>query len=127
MKKRKKGISLIVLIICIVIIIILEAAIIENINTNGTFTLTSKTAVMSDFQSLDDELSIYISQKVMESKGKICEKDINATTKEEVISIIPLLKGTAYENYITISNGKIVVDESMPHREWAIAVVGDNK
>lgn len=124
--KSKDGITIVPLVITLVIIITLEAALLFSINNNKTILLSTKAAIMADMQTIEQELSVYISQKYIDTKGKIEQSDINASTKEEMLQILPFLENTKYENYITIKEGKIVINKFMPHRNWAIEVVGDN-
>lgn len=70
---------------------------------------------------MQEELDMYIADKFVNTKGNLDIATIDATTKEDVAKIMPSIKGSKYEEYVTIVDGKIVVSDEMPEeqREWA--------
>ena len=70
---------------------------------------------------MQEELDLYIADKYIEKRGKLDVTTIDAETKEDVAAIVSSIKGTKYEEYVKIVDGKIVVSDEMPEKqkEWA--------
>ena len=126
---KNKGISLIVLIITIVVIIILATAIIVNLAQTNMIENAKEATVKQDFKTLQDELNLYIADKYADTLGKFKAEDLDVTDKAEIAEIIPSIKGTKYEDYVVIEDGKIAVSEEIPEKErtWALEVLGEIK
>ena len=122
---KNRGISLIILIITIIVIIILATAIIVNIANTNIIESANEAVVKQDFKTLQDELDIYIADEYVNNRGKLDIKTIDATTKNEVGAILSSIKGSKYEEYVIIVDGKIVISDSMPkkEKEWANEVI----
>ena len=118
---KKKGISLIVLIITIVVIIILATAIIVNIAQSDIIGNANTAVLSNDFQTFNEQLRLYKSEQLVETKGKFKSGLLNANydniliDEEEykegnIYDILTSLKGSRYDKKIYIQDGKIVAD-----------------
>ena len=125
---KKKGISLIVLIITIVVIIILATAIIVNIAQTNLIENANEAVVKQDFKAFQDELTMYIADKYVDMQGKFKAEDLDEKDSTKILEIIPSIKGTKYEGYIEIEDGKLTVLETMPEpdKTWAMEALGLN-
>ena len=123
---KNKGISLIVLIITIVVIIILATAIIVNLAQTNIIGNANEAVVKQDFKTMQDELTLYKSDKYVEEKGNFKAEDLDVTDKAEISEIIPSIKGIKYEDYVVIEDGKIAISKTMPEKErtWAMEALG---
>ena len=68
---KRRGISLIVLIITIVVIIILATAIMINLSQTNVINNANEAVFKSDISTMQDELTIYISDKYSETFRRI--------------------------------------------------------
>ena len=118
---KNKGISLIVLIITCVVIIILATAIIVNIANSNIIGNANIAVLSNDFQTFNEQLRLYKSEQLVETKGKFKSGLLNANydniliDEEEykegnIYDILTSLKGSKYDKKIYIQDGKIVVD-----------------
>ena len=109
--KNKRGISLIVLVITIIIIIILAGAVILNLADNNPIDSAEKSKIMSDLDSFNSDLTIQIGQKYLKDYSLKSEDIDSDETKEgwKLLDLVPSIKGTGYENYLAVENGKLVL------------------
>lgn len=124
---KKNGISLVVLIITIVVVIILAGVIILNLVQTKTIETSKEGVLKQDIKTLQEELDMYASEEYVKSQGEFDITELDANTKEEVEKYIPSIKGTKYEEYVRIEDGKIVIIDTMPEQEknWAKEITGD--
>ena len=123
---KKKGISLIVLIITIVVIIILATAIIVNIAKTNIINNAKEATVKQDIKALQEELTMYIADEYADTLGNFKVEKFNVTNKNKLLEVLPSLKGSKYEGFIVIENGKVMVTEKMsePEKTWAMETLG---
>ena len=111
--ENKKGISLIVLVITIIIIIILAGAVILNLSDNNPIESASEAQILSDLDTFNSDLTVQIGNKYLEPNGSLLtSKDIDSDeTKEgwKLLDLVPSIKGTGYEEYLAVENGKLVL------------------
>ena len=123
---KNRGISLIVLIITIVVIIILATAIIVNLAQTNIINNAKEATVKQDFKTMQDELTLYMADEFVNTDGKFKAEDIDVTVKSEIEKILPSIKGTKYEDYVVIEDGKLAIVDTMPEPEktWAMEALG---
>ena len=109
MKIKRIGISLIVLIITIVIIIVIATAIIVTLSKTNVIDNANEATLKQDFNTLKDELNVYIADKFVEKNGDFQPENLNAdsTTNPSVYEILPSLKSTKYKDNIIIVDGQL--------------------
>ena len=107
---NKKGISLIVLVITIVVIIILAAAVILSMGNNNPVESAREAQKAQDFANMQTELEMYISSEYANTLGAFDRNTFNAdkTTEPSITEVLTSIKGTKYEDTISIVGGKIV-------------------
>ena len=106
---KRKGISLIVLVITIVVIIILAAAVILSLGKNNPVESARQAQKAQDFANMQTELDMYISTKYANTLGEFDKNTFNVdkTTEPSISEVLTSIKGTKYEDTISIVNGKI--------------------
>lgn len=108
-KLTRSGISLIVLIVTIIVIIILAAVVILTISKNNTLKSAKEATFKSDVRNFQDELSMYVGNKVFMdyggTRGKIETEDMPSTEvmKEYIESF-----SSKYENKLGIYKDELV-------------------
>lgn len=107
---KKKGISLIVLVITIVVIIILAAAIILSLGDNNPINNAKEAQKAQDFANIKTELEMYITNEYTNRLGDFDRNNFNVdkTSSPSILDVLPSIKGTKYEDSISIVNGNIV-------------------
>lgn len=96
--QTKKGISLIVLVITIIVMIILAGAIILTLNNSGIIGKASETVFKQNVNEYNVELSLYISEKMIENP-ELNKETINSTV-ETIVQMIPSISAEDKEEFI---------------------------
>jgi len=99
---KKSGISLIVLVITIIVIIILAGSVILSLSRNNPILTAQEATFKNDMDSLQSELTMYITSKYTQTLGGF---DIN-TMNGEVSTYIPSV--TKYDTSFDILKGKLI-------------------
>jgi len=99
---KKSGISLIVLVITIIVIIILAGSVILSLSRNNPILTAQEATFKNDMDSLQSELTMYITSKYTQTLGGF---DIN-TMNGEVSTYIPSV--TKYDTDFDIVKGKLI-------------------
>lgn len=125
MKKNnnhKRGISLIVLIITIIVVIILAAAVILTLNNNNPITSAKEATFKSDMATIQDELSLYLSNEYKKDPNGFDKSKINLTS-DDMLAKLPSTE--KYKDRLEVIGGTlnyIYVDEKYAEeKEWAAA------
>jgi len=100
--RNRKGISLIVLVITIIVIIILAGSVILSLSRNNPILTAQEATFKNDMDSLQSELTMYITSKYTQTLGGF---DIN-TMNGEVSTYIPSV--TKYDTDFDIVKGKLI-------------------
>lgn len=97
-----------------------------NLVQTNIITNANEATVKQDLKTLQDELDLYIANEYANTLGKFKAEDLDVTNKTEIAKIIPSIKDTKYENYVTIEDGKIAISDLMTELEkiWAMEVLG---
>ena len=117
MSKGKRGISLIVLVITIAVIVIIATVVILTLNENSPVGRAREATFKSDMKTIEEEFTMYVSNKSVESKGKFELETLNAgedniiyNTKEgeggNIYEVIPSAK-KKYEGEFEIIKGEL--------------------
>ncbi|MEG2348732.1 MAG: hypothetical protein RSB67_03700, partial [Clostridia bacterium] len=125
---------LIVLVITIIVIIILATSVIVTIVQNNPIGKADEAVFKSDFKVLQEELNMYITNKVLEVNGDINkfnvknfnvnEKSINPTLNEVLIN----LEKSRIKDKVEIKEGKLVfIGTDKKEKEWFDEVSNENK
>ena len=102
MKKKKSGISLIVLVITIIVIIILAVAVILSIANNNPIQNSKEAKFKSDLKSIEEELELVKSSNYAENKGA----SYNNKDGSE-ISLNNLSAAQKYQDKLVINEGEL--------------------
>lgn len=126
---NKKGISLLVLIITIIIIIIIAGSVILSISQSGMIGQVNEAKFKNDIDAFGSELTIYLSEKYMTSRGAFNSSEFHATiyTTPSITDVINSMSnrkngGILYSDILEIREGKLVINNSMDNEEvigWA--------
>lgn len=117
---NKKGISLLILIVTIVVILILSTTIITSLLRTSIIGQASEAKFKTDMDAFNSELTMYLSQKYIDSMGDFDAKNFYAstTTNPKITDVIPSMVdkkngSLLYENMLEIRNGEISLGSVM--------------
>lgn len=113
---KKRGISLIVLIVTIIVMLILSSTIILSLLRTSVIGQANEAKFKSDMDAFNSELTMYLSQKYVDSLGAFDGKNFYAslTTNPKITDIIPSMVdkkngNLLYEDMLEIRNGEIAL------------------
>ncbi len=142
MKRKTKGLSLLVLIITIIIMIVLASAVILSLTNNNPILKANETKVKTDMTAFKDEWNDFYSGALFDSVSKNTgyrsermniDKDGNIIYKGKIVNegdenisfadIMPSVIGSDYEGKVFIANGEIYIDNrekflSKEQQQW---------
>lgn len=115
MKKKCRGISLIVLIVTIIVIIILAAALILTLSKSNPVESAREAKFKEDVRIFQDDLSLTIAKRYANSGGQWNEK-INASSYDDIKAVIPSFT-KEYEGKFVVQNNNLKYSNTLSDKE----------